>query len=238
MVQALDMARAVLVLLCGGGEQGCPRVRSALEDGRFEVREVAGVDRLLADLDASPVDVVVLDLDVVDGSGHEAVHRIRARHEVPVVAVSSGYLEADVVLALEMGADDFVLRSAPTAELAARVGAAARRAHLVEDRDRARIVDGDLEIDIRGREVRLDGRAIRTTAVEFALLAFLASEPRRVFGREELLQRVWGSSAAWQQPSTVTEHVHRLRAKIGSRRIATVRGAGYRYEPAPAAGVG
>lgn len=68
-------------------------------------------------------------------------------------------------------------------------------------------------------------------AREFDLLAFLASSPRQVFSRDQLLEQVWGSSADWQQQATVTEHVHRLRQKVGSDRIATVRGVGYRFEP-------
>jgi DNA-binding response OmpR family regulator len=96
---------------------------------------------------------------------------------------------------------------------------------------------GDVTIDLRTRDVVVDGHPVELTALEFDLLAFLATSPRQVFSREVLLDRVWGSSAEWQTTATVSEHIHRLRRKIESdpampRRIETLRGAGYRFVPA------
>ncbi len=94
---------------------------------------------------------------------------------------------------------------------------------------------GDLRVDVRAREAHVAGREIGLTTKEFDLLAFLAASPREVFSREQLLRQVWGSTSAWQDPATVTEHVRRVRLKLASGpapsdRIATVRGAGYRFE--------
>lgn len=88
-----------------------------------------------------------------------------------------------------------------------------------------------LRIDHAAREVFSDGREITMTAKEFDLLAFLAGHPRQVFTRAQLLERVWASAAEWQSEATVTEHVHRLRQKLGPRLVRTVRGVGYRLEP-------
>ena len=96
---------------------------------------------------------------------------------------------------------------------------------------------GDLTIDTTSREVRVGGQLIETTMKEFDLLSFLASSPRQVFSREQLLDHVWGSSSAWQDDGTVTEHVRRIRQKLEAaagprdRWIRTVRGVGYRFEP-------
>ena len=95
---------------------------------------------------------------------------------------------------------------------------------------------GDLAIDVMAREVKLSEELVETTAKEFDLLAFLASSPRQVFTREQLLAQVWGSSSAWQDAGTVTEHVRRIRRKIEKdpdhpRWVRTVRGVGYRFEP-------
>jgi two-component system phosphate regulon response regulator PhoB len=100
----------------------------------------------------------------------------------------------------------------------------------------ARLRYGALEIRLAAHEVLLHGDLVELTAKEFELLAFLASSPRRVFSREELLQAVWGSTSQWQDPATVTEHVRRLRRKVEAdperpRWLATVRGVGYRFDP-------
>ena len=93
-----------------------------------------------------------------------------------------------------------------------------------------------LSIDLRTREVLVGDRPVELTALEFDLLAFLASSPRQVFSRETLLDRVWGSSSEWQTTSTVSEHIHRLRRKIETnpsepRWLQTMRGVGYRFVP-------
>ena len=95
---------------------------------------------------------------------------------------------------------------------------------------------GPLAIDATSREVSLEGQVVEMTAKEFDLLAFLASSPRQVFSREQLLRQVWDSSSEWQDAATVTEHVRRVRRKIeedpdSPRWIRTVRGVGYRFEP-------
>jgi len=95
---------------------------------------------------------------------------------------------------------------------------------------------GDFAIDVSSREVTLHGTQIAFTAKEFDLLVFLAASPRRVFSRQQLLESVWGSSGEWQDEATVTEHIRRVRRKIeedpdNPKRISTVRGVGYRFEP-------
>jgi DNA-binding response OmpR family regulator len=138
------------------------------------------------------------------------------------------------VLGLELGADDYVVKPFSPRELVARVRTVLRRTRpRVEDR----VIDyGDLVIDAGARQVDVAGRRVELTAKEFDLLAYMASHPRQVFSRNQLLQEVWDSSSEWQDPATVTVHVRRLRTKLEpdaaeSRWLETVWGVGYRFQP-------
>jgi DNA-binding response OmpR family regulator len=198
----------------------------------FAVHACAHGAPVLATLGAVAPDVVLLDLGLPDVNGFDLLRDVRARSAVTVIVLSGLASESDRVLALELGADDYVVKPFLTRELVARIRAHRRRAGgRAEVGDR--LVAGDVQIDRSSREVEVAGEPVSLTAREFDLLAFLAAAPRRVFSREQLLAQVWGSSGEWQHEATVTEHVHRLRQKLGSACIATVRGVGYRFEPAP-----
>lgn len=205
-------------------------IRHALEsDGMAvdHVRDLAGARERLA---ADPPDVMVLDLELPDGSGLALLERGEAG-PVPVVILSSRQEEADRVIGLDLGADDYVIKPFFPRELAARLRRAAKR----RPRPSSRLALGDLVVDLASREVWVAGASVSLTGREFDLLAHLASSPRTVFSREDLLRDVWNSSSEWQSAATVTEHVRRLRQKIESdprqpRRIVTVGRAGYRLE--------
>jgi DNA-binding response OmpR family regulator len=142
--------------------------------------------------------------------------------------------ESDRIVGLELGADDYVTKPFSPRELAARVRTVLRRSELDPAQEKQLAFDG-LEIDSATRVVLKKGRPLRLTAREFELLWFLASHPRRVFSRDNLMRRVWGYSAALDT-GTVTVHVRRLREKIEDdpsrpRHLETVWGVGYRFSP-------
>jgi DNA-binding response OmpR family regulator len=178
--------------------------------------------------------LVVLDLMLPGIDGLELCRWIRARSEVPVIMLTARGEEADRVVGLDLGADDYVTKPFSPRELVARVRTVLRRAPRPA-RPGTRIEAGALVIDAGSREVTRDGAPVQLTAKEFDLLWFLAGNPRLVFTRDQLMDRVWGYDAAYDT-GTVTVHVRRLRAKVETdpsrpRHIETVWGVGYRFSP-------
>lgn len=181
-------------------------------------------------------DLVVLDLMLPGISGLEVCRQLHERGPVPIIMLTARSGEEERIAGLQYGADDYVTKPFSPRELVARVEAVLRRADSQPAHGRAlSIVDGDLRIDEGAREVRLHGRPVGLTSREYDLLAFLARNPRTAFTRELLLHQVWDWS--FGDVSTVTVHMRRLREKIEDdpakpKRLVTVWGTGYRYEPA------
>jgi DNA-binding response OmpR family regulator len=182
-------------------------------------------------------DLIVLDVMLPEIDGYSILADIRERDDIPVILLTARTEETDRLLGLKLGADDYVVKPFSPRELAARVGTVLRRAGKPEPPAPAPSMEFDgLAIDGRSREVRVDGQVVDLTAREFDLLAFLAAAPKQVFSRSQLLEQVWESSTEWQDASTVTVHIRRIRRKIERdanepRWIATVWGVGYRFEP-------
>ena len=181
-------------------------------------------------------DLIVLDVMIPEIDGFSILAELRKHADIPVILLTARTEETDRVLGLELGADDYVVKPFSPRELAARVRTVLRRAGRSEPTIPEAVISYDgLEIDGRSREVRVDGELVDLTAKEFDLLAFLASSPRQVFSRGQLLEQVWDSSTDWQDASTVTVHIRRVRRKIERdpnepRWISTVWGVGYRFE--------
>jgi DNA-binding response OmpR family regulator len=184
---------------------------------------------------ANPPDLLVLDLMLPGMDGLQVCKKLRERWPVPVIMLTALGEEIDRVVGLETGADDYVTKPFSPRELALRVQSVLRRARgALVTSGTGVLRDGDLLVDVGAHEVRLGGDEITLTAREFDLLAYLMRNPRQAFSRAALLDQVWGWS--FGDTSTVTVHVRRLREKIepdptAPRRIVTVWGVGYRYEP-------
>jgi DNA-binding response OmpR family regulator len=162
-------------------------------------------------------DLVVLDLMLPGLSGLEVTKRLRAGGELPIIMLTARGEEADRVVGLELGADDYVTKPFSARELVARVKAVLRRSHPeVAPTDLAAssaLAIGGLRLDASARTVSLDGQPINLTVREFDLLQFLMRHPDQVFTREQLLDQVWGYTFA-SDMGTVTVHIRRLREKI------------------------
>lgn len=205
-------------------------VARGLQGEGFEVDPVADGLEAIDRFDPDCHDAVVVDLLMPRASGIQVLRAVRDRADVPVLLLSGHGDDTNRVIALEMGAADFVAKPVTARELAIRLrNAVGRQAPPAA----GTLTYDDLEIDLVHREVRRGGTRVELTGRELDLLGFLARSPGKVFSRAELLRGVWGSNAAWQSPATVTEHVYRVRQKLevdsGPRLIHTVRGAGYRF---------
>ncbi len=205
-----------------------------LEMEGFEVDQANGGTGALVAIAARRPDLILLDLVLPAEDGLDILGRLRRDSDVPVILLTSRGSEADRILGLKLGADDYVVKPFSHGELAARINSVLRRTRTMSSPTLLRF-DG-LSLDVNTREVTVGDAPVSTTAREFDLLAFLASSPRQVFSREQLLTHVWNSRSEWQDPDTVTEHVRRLRRRIEAdpenpRWIKTVRGVGYRFDP-------
>jgi DNA-binding response OmpR family regulator len=183
-------------------------------------------------------DLVVLDVMMPGLDGLEVCRRLRLAGDVPVILLTALGSEQDRVVGLETGADDYLTKPFSPRELVLRVDSILRRSNPGAREEVPVTVDGDLVVDRRRREVLLRGEPCPLTTREFDLLSFLVARPGEAFARDDLLQQVWGWS--FGDHSTVTVHVRRLREKVEAepttpRRLVTVWGVGYRWEPSPAA---
>jgi DNA-binding response OmpR family regulator len=204
----------------------------------YQVLEAEDGLKALAVVATEQPDLVLLDVMLPARGGLDVLGDLRRTSNVPVILVSALAEEADRVIGLKLGADDYVTKPFSAAELSARIESVLRRAGMRTgfEAPATRLSFDGLGIDLGTREVTVAGQKAEMTAKEFDLLAFLAGSPRQVFSRDQLLKLVWGSSSQWQSDATVTEHVRRLRRKIeddpdNPRWITTVRGVGYRFEP-------
>ena len=197
--------------------------------------EAADGDAAREAIERSEPDLVVLDLMLPGTDGLELCRWIRSSSALPVIMLTARGEEADRIVGLELGADDYVTKPFSPRELAARVRSVLRRSHAAPSASGERLAFGEVELDRTTRDARKHGVEIRLTAKEFDLLWFLASHPRRVFSREQLMASVWGYTTALDT-GTVTVHVRRLREKIEDEpskpvHLETLWGVGYRLTP-------
>jgi DNA-binding response OmpR family regulator len=210
--------------------------RSLARSFALEGHDVVAVADGRAALDRASTerfDIVVLDVALGSSpDGYEVCRALRGRRNfVPIIMLTALDSEADTVLGLEAGADDYVAKPVGLAELRSRIRAVLRRAGPRALGEEA-LAYGPLTLDRQQHDVRIDGRHVRLTFAEFQVLDALMSTPGRLFSREELLRAIWGDTA-YRDPRAIDVHIRHLREKVEERPedprlILTVRGAGYR----------
>jgi DNA-binding response OmpR family regulator len=206
-----------------------------LERAGYKVRSIADGNMAIEELERHPPDLVLLDLMLPGVDGYEITEWLRSFSEIPLIMLTARREITDRIAGLEMGADDYVIKPFSPQELVSRVRAVLRRSKGVRSSAGPPIDYGDIHIDPTTRIVLVRDEEMKLTAKEFDILWELASHPRQVLTRHQLLDRVWGHTE-FIDPSTVTVFIRRIRDKIEEdssdpKHLITVWGVGYRFEP-------
>ncbi|MGI9557189.1 MAG: response regulator transcription factor [Solirubrobacterales bacterium] len=225
--------RANRVLIVEDEESIAVPLSRALRRAGFETAFAATHAEAREEFESQNPDLVLLDLMLPDGDGRDVAREIRSRHETPIIMLTARGAEADRVVGLELGADDYIVKPFSSAEVIARIRAVLRRTKGDGHTQGGTFSVGTLEVDLDGRRVRLDGHEVDLTRKEFDLLAVLVRRPGSVVSREDIMSQVWDEN--WFGPTkTLDVHLSALRRKIDDdpaqpRFIHTVRGVGFRF---------
>lgn len=224
-----------LILVVDDDENLRRLVAAYLEREGFDVAEAPDGETALRLIEERPPDLILLDVMLPGTDGHEVCRRVARRHDVPVLMLTALSSESDLLIGFEAGADDYLTKPFSPKVLVARVRAILRRGQGMPEDEAEILVHGDITMDLRMREVRIDDRPVELTGREFDLLQVFVANPGWVFTREDLLERVWGYQFLGDS-RIVDAHIGHLRRKIGDvpsspAHIRTVRGYGYRLQP-------
>ena len=208
-------------------------IKLALTRGGYEVQEAGNTLDARQTIARQIPDLILLDWMLPGQSGFEfarALQRDSAHRQIPVIMLTARDQEEDKVAALETGADDYVAKPFSVSELLARIKAVLRRT--LRDSDGEILETGTLRLDPTTHRVSINNTSLELAPMEFQLLQFFMTHPERVYNRQQLIDRVWGTSA-WVEERTVDVHIRRLRKTLEpsghDRLVQTVRGSGYRF---------
>jgi len=205
-----------------------------LEREGYETSIAADGLQAVADFDRTGADLVLLDLMLPGMSGTEVCREIRTRSSVPIIMLTAKDSEVDIVVGLELGADDYVTKPYSTRELLARIRAVLRRRVDTDLDDNQVLESGTVRMDVERHTVSVDGKDVAMPLKEFELLELLLRNSGRVLTRGQLIDRVWGADY-FGDTKTLDVHIKRIRSKIEKvpgepTMLVTVRGLGYRFE--------
>ena len=208
-----------------------------LQRAGFQTRHASDGKTAMTLVDEQIPELAIVDIMLPEIDGLSLTRWIRDRSNIPIILLTARREEADRIAGLEMGADDYVVKPFSPQELVSRVRAVLRRTGREQNNAESdqTLTFENLSIDLRSRTVTRAGKELTLTAKEFDMLYVLASHPRQVYTRDQLIERIWGGTE-YIDPGTVTVHVRRLREKIEAdpsspNRILTVWGVGYKFEP-------
>lgn len=223
------------VLVVDDEEDIVDLMRDFLEAEGFAVLIAHEAGAAMELLSQHHIDCLLLDVMMPGQSGFDLLRAVREERDVPVLFLSARQEDRDKIRGLALGADDYIVKSATPTEVVARVKAVMRRVRRGETLAPTNLEFGRLAIDLRAREVLVDGEPTSFTPREFELLQLLAEHPRQVFTRDQLYERFWGD---YGDRHSLTVHIARIREKIeedpaNPQVIVTVWGVGYRFEGEP-----
>jgi len=202
----------------------------SLEQEGFKVTVAMNQKEALEQIHTHPFDVYLLDISLPDGDGFSLCKTIKEKREAPVIFLTARDEETNVVLGLDMGADDYIIKPFRLRELISRIHAVLRRYEKVSEPSHMLSLQG-VEIDTDNAKVYQNGKEIVFTKLEYKILLMLWNHPNRLITREELLERIWDVAGNFVNDNTLTVYMKRIREKLGDKDgkiIETVRGIGYR----------
>jgi DNA-binding response OmpR family regulator len=227
------------ILIVEDDENVIDMLRTHLVSEGYRVVSASDGAQALVTVSSLQIDLALLDITLELDDGRDVFRELRLVSDVPIIFLTGRSGESDRIDGLKMGADDYIVKPLSLGEISARIESVLRRTnsnlrHLEIERPTIRF--GDLSINENTHEVHVAGELVTLTSKEFALLAFMASTPRQVFSRRQLIESVWSTSKERPSEAIVNEVIRRIRAKIEldsehPLRIITVRGAGYRFDP-------
>jgi two-component system response regulator ResD len=222
---------SVRVLLVEDEEKMRELIKIAFKKENFATIEAADGKQGLTLFKTNQVDIVILDIMLPEIDGWTVCREIRRISNIPIILLTARGEEFDKLFGFELGADDYIVKPFSPKELIARVKALLRRSEIKSNDSASYFQVGDIAINRLSREVIASGKQINLTNKEYELLYFLATNPKIVFTREQLLLKVWGYEQ-YGDPRTVDTHIKKLREKLGdySSYISTMWGVGYKFE--------
>lgn len=225
------MESSIRVLLVEDEEKMRELIKIAFKKENFETIEANEGKQGLNLFRTNQVDIVILDIMLPEIDGWTVCREIRRMSNVPIILLTARGEEFDKLFGFELGADDYIVKPFSPKELIARVKALLRRSEIKSSDSASYFQVGDIVINRLSREVMVSGKQINLTNKEYELLYFLATNPKIVFTREQLLLKVWGYEQ-YGDPRTVDTHVKKIREKLGdySSYISTMWGVGYKLE--------
>ena len=201
-------------------------LKYSLEQENFKVISAQNVSEFNKEINKNEIDLVLLDISLPDGNGFEICKKIKSKKDIPVIFLTAQDEETSVVLGLDLGADDYIVKPFRTRELISRINSVLRRyghneSNLIQYKN--------IKIDTSSAKVYKDNEEIIFTSLEYKILLMLFSNQNKLISREQLLEKIWDIAGNFVNDNTLTVYVKRIREKLGDETIIkTVRGLGYR----------
>lgn len=221
------------ILVCDDEKDIVSALRIYLESQNYEVYEAFNGEEALDVMSSENIDLVLLDIMMPKVNGIEALVKIRETSTIPIILISAKSEDADVVLGLDVGADDYITKPFNAAEVLARVRSQLRRHQVFNQNiEKEALIIGGIMLNNKTKEVTLDGEPIKLTPKQFDILKFLMSHPNQVFSPTEIYERVWDEEAVGYENS-VAVHIRHIREKIEinpkePRYLQVIWGQGYK----------
>ena len=209
-------------------------IEYSLKNEGFNVKTVGKIKDAKEKISNSHIDIILLDVNLPDGNGYELCKEVRVDSEVPIIFLTACDEEVNIVMGLDLGADDYITKPVRVRELVARINAVARRKGVVsKDKEDNKIIVRDIKVLPLKYEVYKGDEKLQLTSVEYKLLLLLIENSGNVLTRKTLLEKLWDIEGDFIEESTLTVYIKRLREKLKEDKenpyIETVRGIGYKW---------